>query len=224
MYKSCIISRDVRTKCVFRVMGTTGTGKSSFINLVSGSSFNVGHGLRSCTAAVTMAKPVLIDGVAINLIDTPGFDDTVVNDVDILKMISVYLASTFEHGIKLSGIIYLHRISDQRLGGISRRCFSLFKKLCGEKTMKNVFITTTMWDLISEEIGASREKELTIDDVLFKPALDHGAQMRRHDGAKESAISIIREIMKNGHKALSVQKELVIEGKDITETGAVKEL
>lgn len=31
----------------------------------------------------------------VTLVDTPGFDDTTVSDTDILKMIAVYLSSTY---------------------------------------------------------------------------------------------------------------------------------
>ena len=40
--------------------------------------------------------------------------------------------------MKLSGVIYMHRISDFKMGGISRRNFHMFRSLCGEKTLKNV--------------------------------------------------------------------------------------
>lgn len=65
-----------------------------FINLVSGSNLGIGHGLESCTARVQTADPFILDGRSVTLIDTPGFDDTNKSDVDILKMIAMFLSAT----------------------------------------------------------------------------------------------------------------------------------
>ena len=95
-------------------MGATGTGKSTvscswavryrresssicltqFINLISGSDLGVGRGLRSCTGAVQVAGAFNLDGRSVVLIDTPGFDDTVRSDTDVLKMIAAFLATS----------------------------------------------------------------------------------------------------------------------------------
>ena len=95
-------------------MGATGTGKSTvgsiYVNDVSdpdsvlmvNSKFvecatrqaaqSVGHKLRSCTTdirTVRITHPG--DGRPLLLVDTPGFDDTVKSDVEILIMIADYI-------------------------------------------------------------------------------------------------------------------------------------
>ena len=93
-------------------MGATGSGKSSvssvrlvittrsspgflqFINLASGSSLQVGHDLESCTVEVQLADVFTVDGRRVILIDTPGFDDTSMSDMDILRLIAAFLATT----------------------------------------------------------------------------------------------------------------------------------
>ncbi|KAI0789964.1 hypothetical protein C8Q75DRAFT_763351 [Abortiporus biennis] len=192
--------------------------------MASNSTLKVGDGLRSCTASVNLSVPFTVDGVPITLIDTPGFDDTLVSDTDILRMIAVFLASTYEAGSKLSGVIYMHRISDARLGGTSRKNFNIFRKLCGDKTLKNVIVATNMWNTISKDLGEKRERELMTDDILFKPVIDQGAQMARHNGTRQSAFDILRMIIKNHPEALRIQEELITEEKDITQTEACREL
>ncbi|KAL4253436.1 hypothetical protein AB1N83_012218, partial [Pleurotus pulmonarius] len=44
------------------VMGATGTGKTTFINMASGSTLRVGSGLMSCTNAVQASRPFPLDG------------------------------------------------------------------------------------------------------------------------------------------------------------------
>ncbi|KAH9942030.1 P-loop containing nucleoside triphosphate hydrolase protein [Amylocystis lapponica] len=206
------------------VMGATGSGKSTFINLVSGSHLDVGNGLKSCTSSVETSRTFELFGRRVTLIDTPGFDDTTKSDTDILKMIALYLSTIYENGRKLSGVIYIHRISDFRMTGISRRNFSMFRKLCGDDTLKNVIIATNMWSEVSEERGAARELELATDEILFKPVLDLGAQMLRHDNTRASAVEILLQLINNHPRALSIQKQLVDEGRQLEDTDAGEEL
>lgn len=203
------------------LMGATGTGKSTFANLASGTwDLQVADNLKSCTTTVEHTKPFYLDGVPVTLIDTPGFDDSVVSDSDILKSIASYLAASFEKGFKLSGVIYMHRISDYKMGGISRRNFSMFRKLCGDQNLKNVMIVTNMWAEVSPAVGEARELELMTDDLLFKAAYEKGAGFMRHDNTAESAHRIIRRIIKNHPEALRIQQELVEEKKDIIDVEA----
>ncbi|KAK7033306.1 GTP-binding protein A [Favolaschia claudopus] len=206
------------------VMGPTGVGKTSFINLVSGSNLRVGRNLVSCTSVVQVEPPFLLDGRAVTLIDTPGFDDTNRSDADILKQIAAFLATTYQNGKKLAGVIYIHRISDVRMGGISTRNFRMFRQLCGESTLKNVVIVTNMWGEVSREVGEAREAELASDDRFFKPVLDQGAKLLRHDNTTESAQAILHYIFGNQPLSLRIQRELVDQKKDISQTAAGEEL
>ncbi|KAJ3516875.1 hypothetical protein NLJ89_g862 [Agrocybe chaxingu] len=78
------------------VMGTTGSGKTTFINLASGSSLRVGRGSMSCTNVVQVMEPFELEGRMVTLIDTLGFDDTTKSNTDILCMIGLFLATTYE--------------------------------------------------------------------------------------------------------------------------------
>ena len=124
----------------------------------------------------------------------------------------------------LSGLIYMHRISDFRMGGISRRNFNMFRKLCGEDTLKNVHIVTTMWGLVDPAVGEARERELKTDERLFKPVLDKGAVLVRHDNTIKSAHAILNSILQNHPLPLQIQKEMVEQKKDISQTAAAVEL
>jgi hypothetical protein len=66
-----------------------------FANLVSGSEgLLVGDGLESCTDRVQVARKFELDGRIIELIDTPGFDDTTKSDADVLNMIVTFFCDT----------------------------------------------------------------------------------------------------------------------------------
>lgn len=55
------------------------------------------------------------EGRIIYLIDTPGFDDTNRSDIETLRSISHYLSISYANRVSISGILYLHRVSDVRL-------------------------------------------------------------------------------------------------------------
>ncbi|KAL4064100.1 P-loop containing nucleoside triphosphate hydrolase protein [Scleroderma yunnanense] len=187
-----------KTKMIV-VMGPTGVGKSSFIHSIIppevSDVIRVGHRLQSETSQV---QPIYLDNnKTIKLVDTPGFDDSRENltDVDVLEMIASFIMIEWKGGAcELVGLIYMHRISDTRVGGTSQRNLRMFRKLCGDESMKNVVIVTTMWDKVSPEEGVQREEELKTSNSLFKPLLDKGAIMMRHDRPPESATNIVREI------------------------------
>ena len=124
----------------------------------------------------------------------------------------------YENGSKLSGIIYIHRISDERFTGMSVRNFRMFRQLCGDSTLKNVVILTNMWGKVKQDVGEARERELA--DVHFKAALDKGAQLVRHHDTIQSSHDIVRRIIKNDPTAFQIQRELVDERKDINQTAA----
>ena len=139
-------------------------------------------------------------------------------DVRRFLIFQAELPGRYEEGSTLAGVIYVHRISDNRFSGITARNFNLFRKLCGESTLKNVILVTNMWGVDPQDINEARERELA--GKFFKPALDKGAQMARHYDTAESAHEIIRRIVDNHPVALQIQRELVDEHKDIGGTTA----
>ena len=80
------------------------------------------------------------------LADIPGFDDSTRSDTDALKNIVTWLGAMRQIDIKLSGIIYLHRITDDRIGGMSRRNLRMLQDLVGADRMVNVLLVSTRWE------------------------------------------------------------------------------
>ncbi|CAK5268326.1 unnamed protein product [Mycena citricolor] len=202
------------------------TTELQFINLLSGSDFEVGSGLQSCTAGIQVTPPFPANGGLISLIDTPGFYDPDCNDVEVLLMISSFLAQAYAEGRRLSGILYTHRISDIRMDSTTERNFQLLQHLCGEDAFPNISVVTTMWDEVGLELAESRETELAEDACFFKQVLDGGATMQRHQSINdlESARAIVDELAVNIPYALKVQIELVDEQKKLVETSVGQEL
>jgi len=132
--------------------------------------------------------------------------------------------SRYRQGIKLTGLLYLHRISDRRVSGTLRKNFKMFQELSGERTLRNVVIVTNMWGEVEARVGEKREAELKGKDIFFKPILDKHAQMARHMNTVDTAQRILRLILHNNPLPQRIQEEIVDEGKDISRTSAGREL
>ena len=138
--------------------------------------------------------------------------------VNLLRIYDLNHNARYKNGSRLAGLIYVHRISDRRFSGIAGRNFKIFRELCGESSLKNVVLVTNMWGEVSHEVGEARERELASN--FLKLALDKGAQMVRHHNTEQSAHDVIRRIMNNHPVVLQIQRELVDERRDITNTAA----
>lgn len=200
------------------IMGITGSGKSYLINKLAGRNVVVeSDKLDSCTAVCQMV-PVQIGGSKVLLIDTPGFDDTKRSDTEILTEISKVLATQYKLGVTLKGIIYLHRITDPRFQGSSAKTLKIFSKICGDTSLRNVFLCTTRWDQVEEHDGASRENRLR--EHFWAYMISKGSTMMRSYGDRESAVAMVSQLLGSASIVLDIQRELVDEGRSLDETSA----
>ena len=122
------------------------------------------------------------------------------------------------------------------MGGNAVKNLHMFKKLCGEEAFKRVVIVTNRWGEVKAGVGEKREAELKRQRNFYEFMITRGAQMARHvdptrmDGRQveeaQSAEDIIRLLVDRTDSpvALRIQKELVDERKNITETAAAGEL
>jgi hypothetical protein len=124
----------------------------------------------------------------------------------------------------LAGVLYFHRISDLRMGGAQTKNFRMFRSLCGDGALRNVVIVTNMWSRVEPEVGEAREAELRGEDMFFKPAIERGTRMARHENTVSSTETIIRLLINNRPLPLRIQRELIDERKDIADTSAGREL
>lgn len=206
-------------------MGLTGAGKSTFISHLTSQPIAVGHDLDSCTREIAMYDAV-VAGHPVRLIDTPGLDDTQRSDTDILSTIATALAMLYRTRIPLAGVIYLHRISDTRVGGASRKSIRLLEAICGPEAYPGIAVVTTMWDKLSNlSDGDKREEQLTTDPEFFGPLFHSSpsAITMRHTGARVSAEAIVQELLLRSQErpvVLQIQRQLVDENTALEDTAA----
>ncbi|KAJ6032524.1 hypothetical protein N7540_003256 [Penicillium herquei] len=219
--------RKARPNDVFvALMGVTGSGKSSFIELCSGKPVGIGHGMHGYTEVVDVFAYEVSSDRTVYLLDTPGFDDTTKSDVQVLKEIATWLASSFKEKILLSGIIYLHRATDRRMQGSARKNVLMFRQLCGDTFFqkKKVILVTTMWDTVSAMEASERrkyeslEKELKEAPEFWGKMLKSGSSYHRHLNTAQSARQIVQQLVnRDPPVATSLQEELVTQNKPLNE-------
>lgn len=163
-----------------------------------------------------------INGQTVSLVDTPGFSDTHMSDTEVLQLIADYLAAAYKKDMKLSGIIYLHPISDTRVTHHATKNLQMFQKLTGEKNLKNVVLATSMWDKVTEDVGAARETELK--DKFWKVLLAFGAKAQRYDGTEAGARRLCAGVLENKPFYLQLQEEMGKDNKALRDTAAGREV
>jgi hypothetical protein len=155
------------------------------------------------------------------LLDTPGFDDANKPDIILLEEFVEYLRKISRRGLRLSGIIYFHRINNNRMYGSAQKNLQLLTKICGDQFLRHVHLCTTMWSHIDKEVGDSREEQLKSE--FWKDLIDNGAMVERFDGSHESAIAIIDNSLRRAsadNTILGIQLESINEQKPLSETEA----
>ncbi|KAH7123528.1 P-loop containing nucleoside triphosphate hydrolase protein [Dendryphion nanum] len=217
------LKEPFRNELAILLMGVTGSGKSTFISRLTGQNVEIGHSLGSCTTDVQGYDLSRYQQQKVYLIDTPGFDDTQISDADILCKIASALSIYRDDNIRFAGLIYMHRITDQRVAGSSLRSLRIFEHICGEDNFSSVTLVTSMWDVLEtegdREMGETREEELKSTDRFFGKMVSKGARVMRYEGNLASSQAIINQVTRQKTPIITaLQREMAETGMQLGET------
>jgi hypothetical protein len=91
--------------------------------------------------------------------------------------------------------------------------------LCGVNACEHVTLATTMWSDVSEDIGTTREKQLT--SIFWNEMRTRGMQIQRFLATYESAWDIVQSLVERmSITHIQIQRELVDIEKILPETDA----
>lgn len=162
------------------------------------------------------------------LIDTPGFDDTNRCDADVLQEIAFWLIKSYELGVRLSGIVYLHNITETRIKGSAVQGLKIFKAMCGAEAFPGITMATTFWDKVGTDGMRQADNnwiELQRNVNFWKELVDGGCSKQMLSAGKTSAMQVVQGIASRDIRlVLKMQRQLVDEKLLIYETDAGKEL
>ncbi|KAJ3558065.1 hypothetical protein NP233_g11585 [Leucocoprinus birnbaumii] len=200
-------------------MGPTGAGKSTFIKAATGANVQIADSLCSCTHEIqTFRVKHPTKDYDVLFIDTPGFDDTYKDNTQILEQIANWLIKSYRSGIKVSGVLYLHPITTNRMAHSSVRTLDIFQKICGNAAFSNIGLVTTCWDDVTTrwndasshpgyDITECEQKEKELCETFWKPLVDLGSKLFRFENTSTSAWNVINSLPLE-QRPLLIQREM----------------
>jgi hypothetical protein len=154
------------------------------------------------------------------LIDTPGFGNSERDDTDVLRGLTNWLSMYSSDDITLTGIIYLHRISDVRFRVAAMKNLRLFKKFCGKDSLESVVLATTFWSNVDKQT-ALKEQQLKTEQNFWGGLIARGSKLFRQDDGILSGKRIIDHLIERRYKiVLDIQREMVDRDDRLDQTAA----
>ena len=96
--------------------------------------------------------------------------------------------------LRVVAVIYLHRITDNRITRPSRMNLRMLEAMCGEHFYQNVVLATTMWENTPENLLGKmkqREDELNHSRAFWADMIQKGSTYKRHLGTVETGKEIM---------------------------------
>ncbi|KZP05685.1 hypothetical protein FIBSPDRAFT_344174 [Athelia psychrophila] len=130
---------------------------------VGSTSSTIGAGIQPTTNEIQEHRCGHPDGSGRNIvfIDTPGIGRYKTAS-DVLWAISGWLTDKYQGNVLLTGILFMHRITDNRVPGAETAHMrtQLLNALCGGSDLRNVVLVTTMCDEVEKAIITTRVADL----------------------------------------------------------------
>ncbi|GLB39696.1 hypothetical protein LshimejAT787_0702060 [Lyophyllum shimeji] len=185
------------TDIVLFVMGLTGVGKSTFINKLFGQDVaEVNHDTNSKKPPIQYyCLPHPEDqNRRLVIVDTPGFEESPEGDLEIVRRIAGWLATSYNGNYALAGGIFLHEIQQTRIRRATSEYVNVLNELCGIDITKSLILVTNKWS--EAVLGKAERNEKRLGEEHWSGLLQRGAQMSRFEDTQSSAYAIVNRIVK----------------------------
>lgn len=203
------------------VLGPSGAGKSLFIESLKRNAFEIEMGWFSDyepNLGLKFEMHRMRLGRTLCLVKIPSFGILENVDPNKLRDLVTFLNELSSRGIRLSALLWLHRISDVRLRGSNREGLEVLKHLIGPDAMSAVRMVTTFWNRQNSTTGKLREQQLA--DTSFEPFLKAGGGIHRfHPANADGAEDVLRRVLTKARPViLQSQHEMLLEHKAFEQT------
>ncbi|KAL2060286.1 hypothetical protein VTL71DRAFT_9681 [Oculimacula yallundae] len=206
------------------LMGTTGAGKSFFINKLKEGATVIGDDLYSCTATCQLVL-TRIGRTNVAVIDCPGFNDTYRSDTDILEEIAKVLSTQYlyQRRLKLRGILWLRDITRTKMEGSDVRTLRLFSQLVGKAAFRHIVFVSTKWGTPDNHVQklANEKRETQLKEDFWQAMIYGGSNAQRFLGTRASAEGIVSQLVGAVEPvAIQIQVELMDQELPLSATAA----
>lgn len=158
-------------------------------------------------------KPIVyeaeLDNRKLLLLDTPGFDDSQRDNLEILREIvsHLYVFALKGNVVQVRGVIFLHDIIEVRMGGSQKKTWQILNAICGEEGMKNVLVGTTQWSKEgTNKFLAEERRETELIDKHWN-GIYKSTRVIYND--RDNAVRIINDLLARPPVLLLVQTEML---------------
>jgi ribosome biogenesis GTPase A len=137
---------DETKEKVFVLLGLTGVGKSSFINGITNTQkCEIGHNAKSCTKNIQMVN-TLLNGINYYIIDTPGFDDSKLDEEKINSTLQ-----ELRNYQRIGSILICLKYNDSKLSkSVKKALIGIMDIFPAEDFWEHTLIIRT-WSQLSED-------------------------------------------------------------------------
>ena len=104
----------------------------------------------------------------------------------------------------MQGTIYLHRISDNRMGQVALQSLHAFQDMCAQEALPHIAIVLSMWEDVSPNVREGRRRALCSREHYFKPLIETGAVALAYDRTAGSAHEVIQCLVERSPQTASV--------------------
>lgn len=142
--------------------------------------------------------------------DTPGFDDSARDNLEVLNDIvsSLYSFALRPEDFEMRGVIFLHDISEIRFGGSQKKTLGILRAIVGEENLGNVIVGTTMWSS-TWDAGKLKQQEKRERALLDDQWGGIRKTTRLSRDSKNVAVQIIYDLLAGPPALLLVQTEML---------------
>ncbi|KAL8789481.1 MAG: hypothetical protein Q9213_001094 [Squamulea squamosa] len=175
------------------------------------------------------AYSITVNGRVITFVDTPGFDDTFKTNLAILEQLASWLTEKYQSSPLLSGIIFLHPITDVNMVESAAQSLKGFDRLVGPNSSHNIVLVTTMWEALPD-MAEGKSLERLLHERNWRLLIEEGSITARFYGDRKSALAVMEKVAFDQGMArtlgapLTLQKEIVDEQKPLEPTSACEKL
>lgn len=163
--------------------------------------------------------PDKVGGRSVTLIDTPGFNDTDLEDPNLFLEMVDWLAGSYRNGETLNGAIFVQGINEVRVLQGELDGLKLFQNMVGAEAFSQVIVVTTMWDKVNENFGVNNENNRA---SYWEGLVTRGAKLRRFYNTEDSALEIVRGCLEFPQTTLLLQRELMDRNGRVRKTSAAE--
>lgn len=163
-----------------------------------------------------------VGDVAFELIDTPGFDDSVKDDIVVLQLIATITSN-------IAGVIFMHSVHEDRISGEARTNLRVVKAMCGQGFYKNVVICSTKWNnILPNKIpdARARMRKHLQEPSIFGDLMAQGAShMEFWADQSEPCLGVLQHFASlDGGPQMAIERQLANLTTDIHNTHAFMEV